>query len=239
MLFAGIYQELLRGDYRSLFLQWLNALAWAEDDVPADLPLPLDLFPPGLGALTAPQRGLMDFFGIDPDWVEAAAEFSTEATEIDYEAFVADLPVAEKDAFILGTLRGEPGVEAALLKSLRETSAPLARPGEVVFSDLLAEVSRAGERRADADARAREAERLEALRVTARNRVRIYKEIDKRLETKSGASYQLITERIGELAALAAHEGETAAFSSWLRDFRERSAAGRPALLRRLDEAGL
>lgn len=238
----GIFHELLRGDFRSLFIFWLLHLMWMEEKVPTDLTLPLQFIPPGLGQLTAPQKALANFFGVESAWIKAAARYSEPlATEEEgYERLISRLPPAEKDGYLLSLLRQEPGVEIKLLQRLHDfTERPPERTGEVLVSELVEEVMRQRNREKAAEAAAAEQARLAALRETAKNREAIHREIEYRLKTKSKTSYDAIVARIQELGALARHEGREREFRDWLEAFRVASGPGRPSLLRRLGDRRL
>ena len=59
---------MLSGDFRLFYLLWLTAV---QDELVSDDEVePL----PGIGPLTGPFQGFVEFFGIDPDLVQAAAE---------------------------------------------------------------------------------------------------------------------------------------------------------------------
>jgi hypothetical protein len=66
---APLRSDVLSGDLRLFYLLWLTAV---QDDQVSDTELePL----PGIGPLTGALEGFAEFFGIDPDLVQAAAEF--------------------------------------------------------------------------------------------------------------------------------------------------------------------
>ncbi|MHC5542372.1 hypothetical protein ACYOEI_29470, partial [Singulisphaera rosea] len=69
--------DILRGDYRALYLGWLATLSangWREEsDVDEDDDQEEPPVPPGLGNLSAPLRALADFLRIDGALIEAAA----------------------------------------------------------------------------------------------------------------------------------------------------------------------
>jgi hypothetical protein len=65
---APLRAEVLSGDLRLFYLLWLTAV---QDDLVSDSEVePL----PGIGPLTGALEGFAEFFGIDPDLVQAAAE---------------------------------------------------------------------------------------------------------------------------------------------------------------------
>lgn len=105
---AALRSDLMRGDYRCLYLGWLLALQSRELDSDTIEP-PV---PPGLGELSAPLRSLADFLGIDSDLIAVAAECSGEESAStlsrkDIAEWVAKLPSHEKDTVITALLGGE------------------------------------------------------------------------------------------------------------------------------------
>jgi hypothetical protein len=100
--------DLLRGDYRCLYLGWLLAVQNADvDDEATEPPVP-----PGLGDLNGSLQGLADFLRIDRDLVAAAAEASADriTTGIPRKTIVAQiakLPTAEKDDFLVRLIEAE------------------------------------------------------------------------------------------------------------------------------------
>jgi hypothetical protein len=134
--------DILRGDFRALYLAWLRSAEGAGpvddrlddglDDGEADTgpdtgdgPLEPPV-PAGLGQLSAPLRAFADFFAIDQDLIAVAAAASPPLTAGDdrLERSVALLPAVERDAFLIRVARGEPHVDLALRRRLREVAGP-------------------------------------------------------------------------------------------------------------------
>ncbi len=65
-----IRDEILRGDFRSLYLGWLVAVAAGEFEDEVREPSP----PPGLATLSAAQHALMEFLELGDDWLIAASQ---------------------------------------------------------------------------------------------------------------------------------------------------------------------
>ena len=68
---APLRDDILAGDYRTLYLAWL--LAAAANDIDEELEPPV---PPGLKELSAPLAEFVRFFQLDPFLVQAAAQAS-------------------------------------------------------------------------------------------------------------------------------------------------------------------
>ena len=137
-------RDILRGDLRAFYLAWLRSAAGADptddgvddglDDgegAGSDLDAAVDglLEPPvpaGLGQLSAPLRAFAGFFAIDEDLLAAAAEASLPLAAGDdrLDRSVALLPADERDAFLVRLARGEPHLDLALRRRLREVAGP-------------------------------------------------------------------------------------------------------------------
>jgi hypothetical protein len=126
-LLARIIQvraEVASGDLRTLYLAWLGCVQ-AEEVGPNEPEPPV---PPGLGELSASQRGLADFLRVDPDLWAAAAASPPPDTAVPSDAqaarWVAGLPAVDKDAILLRLLRGDdPHLRAELLRRFHDQSA--------------------------------------------------------------------------------------------------------------------
>src|SRR4029078_12508501 len=78
--------------------------------------------PEGLATLTGSQTALAEFLRIDPDLLAVAASASAtrkQAPGPDIEGWVANLAAAERDALLIGLLRGdEPHLRATTLRRI-------------------------------------------------------------------------------------------------------------------------
>jgi hypothetical protein len=131
---VGVRAELAAGDLRPLYLAWLAAYGtWERDENVFDRDADDDIeppVPPGLGTLTAPQRALADFLRLDDALLATAAQNSPSLGKItedsgDLVAWVARLPVAEKNRLLTRVVQGEAArVRTELLRRFRDDTAP-------------------------------------------------------------------------------------------------------------------
>jgi hypothetical protein len=145
------------GDLRPVYLAWLAAYgAWERDedvfDHDADDALEPPV-PPGLRALTAAQRALADFLRLNDDLIAIAAATSPPLAQTaddpdDLAAWVAGLPVAEKDQLLARVAQGEAArVRMELLRRFRSDTTPtIPDPTHRTVADLPDNATR---RRAD------------------------------------------------------------------------------------------
>jgi len=123
----GIVQvrnDILRGDYRLLYLAWLKFAHYELDVLEEDKDLTEPSVPPNLQSLSPALRNFIDFFDIDPDWVAAAAQTSSETGKMDAKlsSSIDRLPELEKHDFLERLLNREPHLDIALVNRLRKIS---------------------------------------------------------------------------------------------------------------------
>ena len=117
--------EILKGDYRSLYLFrcWADEQLAAWWDEEEDGPMsPLPPAPSGLGRLSMAQQALVDWLDIDEAIIARARAHRAEAAvdaSYDYDALIRALPREESDAFLRRLLDDEPLLSAALRQRLR------------------------------------------------------------------------------------------------------------------------
>lgn len=255
---VGVRAELAAGDLRPLYLAWLAAYgAWERDEDVFDRDADDDLeppVPPGLGTLTAAQRALADFLRLDDDLIAIAAQTSPPLgapndDPDDLAAWVARLPVTEKDRLLARVAQGEAArVQMELLRRFRGDTAPIIPiPARRTVADLLDSVAR---RRADrerrlAAARAEDEARREQARLQARERRldtlaaeedAAWSRVEAMIATRKPAEYDAAVTLLTDLQALAEREDRHDTFT--LRTIALRQThARRPSLIERLDRA--
>jgi hypothetical protein len=184
---APIRAEIAAGDWRALYLGWLQAIQRgyfedeeayedeyeradeeeAEDEAEGDGDSAIEPpVPAGLGSLSASLQALVAFLRVDPDLVAAAAEKSparapARPSTADLARWIRDLPVAEKDDLLVRLAAGEAShLSAELQRRFLEATAPARSPqaGAPEGRRSVRELLGAAEERAQARRRA-EAER--------------------------------------------------------------------------------
>jgi hypothetical protein len=125
-------RDLMAGDLRCLYLGWLAALLDAEWDDPKAVEPPL---PPNLQKLNRPLRDFVRFFDIDAKLIEIAlggAEAAAPATPgTTPEAWLVQLPAAEKDDYLSRVMKGDgAAVQGELMHRFRKETTPTAKKGK-------------------------------------------------------------------------------------------------------------
>jgi len=242
----SIREELLRGDWRALYLGWLARWSsWgdvAEDEDEETQFILEPPVPPGLGELTAAQRELADRLEVDPDLLSAAAELDVPLPDRDrvLRDAVGALSREEITACLLRVASGEGSrVAAELNRLVRGCSQPAVR-GRRTLGRLWESARRQREKRVRREAeekerhrREREAKRKARLQSLMERANAAWDEADSLAQHRGKASYDKAAERVRELRdayALAGRDGE---YQKCLRAFRDRHGQ-RPALMRRI-----
>ncbi|MCB0531998.1 MAG: hypothetical protein KDD14_07340 [Saprospiraceae bacterium] len=122
--FSSLREDILQGDYRALYLIWLqfahNATAYQEEEDEEDTRLEPPPTPVNLSKLTATLKAVIDFFEIDQDIVTAAKKASKkiEPPALDYRKLISELSESECKEWLLRLANGEPRLELEFKKRL-------------------------------------------------------------------------------------------------------------------------
>ena len=257
---VGVRAELAAGDLRPLYLAWLAAHGageYVEDVLDGDAEGGLEPpVPPGLGTLTGAQRAFADFLRLDGDLLASAAQASPPLGKVvddpsGLAAWVAGLPVAEKDRLLARVLQGEAErVRMELLRRYRGDTVPTASlPARRTVAGLLEDATRRRtdrERRVAAQ-RAEDEARREQVRALARERRldalaaredAAWSHVDALIATRKPAEYDAAVTLLTDLQALADRAGRHDTFTLRIGALRQ-THARKPSLIERLNRAGI
>ncbi len=246
-LLAGMVQvrdDLLRRDYRALYLAWLMIASYQLDFLEDAEALTEPPVPPNLQALSPALRNFIDFFAIDADLVAAAAQTSPKAgkSSARLSAYLDQLPEVEQRSFLERLLKGEPHLDIALAKRLHELSgagkAALAAGERRTARQLVTVAQAVRQQRLDTERRQAEIVRLKKLEKIAQQQDQLWGRIPVLIAQKQANTYEEAVSILKDLHDLAAHQQR-------LPEFQEKLAALRSqyptlqGLHRRLKEARL
>jgi len=224
---APLRSDVLAGDFRLFYLLWLAAV---EDGVVAD-----DEIEPmrGIGPLTGALEAFANFFVIDPDLVQAAAELEAdEAAMSDLRRDLARMSERDKTELLLRLAGGEVHVGAELKKRLRKQSRGLSASHRAAGT-LRARALAIAEARAHALAerleaqrrrQAKEEEKARRVRLDALRRrgASVWREIEEEIERRNASGYDRAASLLADLQTLAAEQNDRQDFDSRLASIRAR-----------------
>ncbi|MGD0650289.1 MAG: hypothetical protein ABSA97_03970 [Verrucomicrobiia bacterium] len=240
--------DLVRGDYRCLFLGWLLAVQNGEVDDRASEPL----VPPGLRDLNGCLQGLADFLRIDRDLIAAAAEASAERTtagvsRVAIAEQIARLPAPEKDGFLIRLVEEEDlslvwEWKQRILRS--ESAGQTGNSHQRNVAALLArsETIRKALQKAEADRRA--CEQAQREREQAQRRAAyldslagkeedLWRKVEQLVATKQPKRYDEAVEILKDLCELAERQGARSGFTKKLETLCANHAR-KPTLIERI-----
>jgi hypothetical protein len=249
-----IRADLLRGDYRALYLGWLFAV-WRESVDAGQLEPPV---PAGLRDLSPALTSLAEFLDIDSDLLEVAAELSADrelsapSSEM-LAAWIAGLPEREKNSLLFQVASGEdPHVGANLMRRFErecQKTAEAASPASRTAGELYAAAElrrsenarRAEERKRleqEREAQRRAAEREKFLDSLEGREAETWDELDPLIANKRQSDYGRAVTAQADLRDLANRKNGAAEFQERLGNLCARHAT-KSSFLRKLKDSRL
>ncbi len=243
--FLSLRTDLIRGDYRCLYLGWLSGLIndeYDEDDFEPSVPA-------GLKNLNPALTQLADFLRIDFDLIEAAAQRSPSLEDVtpkgqDIEEWICSMSQKEKDGMLKtileASLRGDQTLAFQQVSSFSKAWQSLQAAGHKktkkrTVSQLLNEFERVREARLQREAKKAAAESAERnrLQYIAREKrldeilgleEKLWHQIEALASEKKAKSYDQALELLVDLRDLALREKSTD-FSTRLVNLKQRHAS--------------
>lgn len=219
--FAPIYNDILQGDHRSLFLLWLMAcrLSWEDGPVPV---------PPGLGKLNDAYSDLTELIELDMDWVRVAAEKNPapmeppkHTTPSDFEEYLPKLSPERKDRYLKGILTEDPtSLRAQLVQELSsfrpkepEKKKNVEQLPTITYPEVeqIVKEMRALHEREEAERKA--AERKAYFEMLRKRAPSLWVQVPQLIEQRKPKAYHAATEILYALKTLAKKDGTEAEFT--------------------------
>jgi hypothetical protein len=226
----GLYDDLLDGDYRPLFLAWLQAVflqyGWDPD-------IALAPIPGGLRELSDRHHALIDLFGIDSDLVAAAASFSDPVHGVsneDLAGVIESMPAAQQVGFLKRMVLGEsPSVVIAELRGQLRSAAQFAKASDAAALTAPASAAAlfAKARQMQTDRERETCERqaaleLQRLDAIERDEQRLWQRVDSLIGGKTSKAYDEAVRALKDLRALALHKQQWEEFVCRVERIREK-----------------
>ena len=241
---SGIREELMRGDFRALFLGWLADFRPEEWRDPRDNAVLVPPIPAGLDCLTPALQTLIEHLPVDQDALTVAAGQATggmpKRTPISH--VIDALPVSDMKALLVRVAEGD---GSRVMSELNRLTYPHTEPvaGEtltcVEFATKAIEIREARlkkEAKAAAAKRRREAAaRKRHLKTVLERADAIWAGLDPLMEEKKASAYDRVATQLREMHEAYEQAGRGGDFQNRLVAFRE-AYSRRPAMMRRIRE---
>jgi hypothetical protein len=230
-----VRDEILRGDFRSLYLAWLKSVQNesdeydSEDEETDEDEVREPPVPPNLKNLSRALKNLVNFLDIDPDFISAAIQASPTsfASADPIERWIHDLPDSEKIAFLVQIANGEPGVGPLLVRRLRELYGAK-QPAVSALSDnrrtvsmLFEAVSVEREQRAAEQKQAAERQKATRMAALAPQESALWEKIGILLARKQVKAYDEAVIYLKELRELSQYNNKLATFEVKIREIQQ------------------
>ena len=231
---APLRADLLSGDWRLPYLLWLTGVE--SGSLRDDALEPLQ----GIAPLNGGLQTFADFFGIDRDLVQAAAEAPANAQDprsssMHLRAVITAMPESQKAALLLRLAEGDPHVAAELRSRVRSAQSPAFGESPTLRSAAAlrdrAQAIRKDRERAAAERRRAERLRQEKLAEQAtrarlaalrRRGEDVWREVETEIGRRNASGYDRAAGLIFDLRTLAKEDGAMADFSVRLNALRKR-----------------
>lgn len=191
--FTQIYSEILKGDYRGIFLLWLKARDMESGENDQEV-----FVPDGMGQLHEDHRTLIDLIELDSDLVAAAAaanpaKLSRQKSQ-NWEHVLEKLSEKEMRYYLSSLLKEPPHeVRNELRQDLRERQPAMEKPpnGRITtFADLKTNATAQREKEQRAEQKARERKRKSYLKKLAEHENRLWEKTDELITEKNTTAYE-------------------------------------------------
>ncbi len=235
--------DLLRGDYRCLYLAWLKAAPISSYEEEEDFTEPT--VPNNLNDLSESLEAFVDFFEIDQDLIATAATTSQyqEVKEESLKDLIPSLSEEERNDFLVRVLKSESYLGRQLTYRLRELSG---NPDIVINSDTpkrtLSELLKLTEgetqqrhRKAQEVVHEAKVQKLEAL---AKRKDQVWEQVFELIALKQTKPYDQAVAYLIELRDLAEYQGNLEEFQASIQQI-HKDYSKRPGLISRLQSVGL
>jgi hypothetical protein len=222
---SGLVQlrdDILRGDWRALYLAWLKFAHSEAEMLEAGEDLIEPPVPPNLQRLSLALRNLIAFFDLDDDLVLAAAQASQTAKRTDerLSRSIDRLSEAEARDFLERLLTGEPHLDIALANRLRELSGMSKADSTAGQRRTLRELFAASKvirgQRLDTERREAEAARIKKLEKVAQRQEQLWARIPSLIDQKRANTYAEAVSILTDLHDLAIHQQRLPEFQNKL-----------------------
>ena len=240
----GVREELLRGDYRALFLGWLadfDPEAWRD---PEDGSVVMPPIPAGLDHLSPALAALIEHFPVDPDALAVAAGLSRASTpnRIPIAAVLERLSVPEMRALLVRVAEGGGSGVMTDLNRLTYPRVQIPVGQAMRCMDFAAKTIETREVRHKKDAEAAAARRQRKAELREQHLASIMQRADTvwsgfdlLMDQKIASAYDQAAAQLQELRDAYSQAGDIGGFQQKLNGFRLRYS-NRPAMLRRIEK---
>ena len=242
-----LYNDILNGDYRSLYIVWLFSAAKQADDDEKYLKKQEPPIPKNLNNLSPVLLDFIDFVEIDDDLLTVAASISEDIDETeqntDYLPLIENLSNKEKTDFLYRLLEDENMLSAKFKRFLDDSNgnpsiSTISNQQTRTIGDILEQVEIRKNKAKEQKRIAAEKNRLKKLAELEKNQTELWISVKRLIADKNAKSYDQAIETMKDLLLLAKHKGTIPEFESKVRDIMQQYSS-LSSLIRKIKDAKL
>lgn len=243
---VGIREELLRGDYRALFIGWLGGFYPEEWQDSVDTESKLPPIPANLGELSVSEKEMLNHFTVDVDVLSVAVSLSNQykPERIPLADVIDSLSSEDMKEMLVKVAGGEGRQVMADLQRMTYREETVRDFEQQLSCAMFAEqVLEARQARIAEEEKLAEARRKQDAEKRKQHLANIMQKADviwtglaSLMDEKNAAAYDQVARQLEELQAAHQQAGKNESFQAKLTAFREQYVR-RPAMMRRI--AGL
>lgn len=236
-------EDLLKGDLRVLYLAWLRS-GFIEDGGEDPVNMPEPPVPPNLKKLSPALKNFVELFLIDEDLIAAAAEVSStvQAAEEPIAEWIAALPDAKKNSYLVRAVQGDTHIGSELMQYLRQLNGSKKTSASTTTDRTLADLieiaqSKQQQRKQKEQAAAVKARRNHLEAIAPKSHL-LWENIHRLIALKQSKPYDEAVSLLVDLQDLAELQGTQKVFQKQIMQLKT-EYSNRPGLRTRLQKAGL
>ena len=215
--------QILKRDYRVLYLAWLKAIELDEETLIKSKEPPL---PDGLKELSESHKIFIELFEVNKYLIEVASINSPQINPIQdniLEKNIMRLSNAEKDDFLLRLLKEEANLSLKLkqkLSAFNESVNEQSSPERRTIKWLLAEAQKAKQLEQERQAEEVRQKKIRELKAFASHEDNAWQEVDNLIQKRQAKPYDEAKKLLTKLKELAIYQGKEAIFAQRLEDIK-------------------
>jgi hypothetical protein len=247
----SLREDILQGDYRSLFIFWLdmaNRLSADtmededfddDDDEDERSPLTMPPIPPNLKQSNPALKALIDLYELDVDLIAAAATFSAEPPKVApfaLQTALKELSEKEKYEWLTRLFEGELRLDKLFKKHIEslqpKPKSEQVKSKTVSFSDITALLGKKKNERLESEATDKANAHIKKMNELSKKEAEMWKTVYFNLDRKTGAAYDIASDTLKDLYDVAVFVDRKNLFLEKFYDIEERYGRSRTFLER-------
>lgn len=231
--------DILKQDYRLLYLAWLKAITLQDiDEKTYEPPVP-----PGLNKLSRSLNAFTELFGVNEHLVKVAAKASSKEKSISDRTWlsaIAQIPREECERILLQLVKGEPNLAIKFQQKIikQVTTSQSKSTSDRRILQLLKSAEQEEKDTKQKQQQEAQAQKIEELKRFASQEAQAWLEIERLLVVAQAKPYEEAVKLLVKLRDLAVYQNKQAEFQKRLNHIYDKYSR-RVGLLRRLKNAGL